>query len=188
MLWPSLFAAALNVAAAGDITMPVSHSVAPVAEPSTPEVGGPAPDFDYQSYDYRWMQFHNMLQRDAIVMVFSPDDATLSGLEVQRETLAAHGLAPVAVFTHRDDDVWRIATQLKLSYSLLADPHGTIAEGFGLGNGSGELAPTAWFVIGGDGKIRACGRGTLRANALAAAALEAMGVTPQAAEPPSAAN
>lgn len=188
MLWPSLFAAALNVAAAGDITMPVSHSVAPVAEPSTPEVGGPAPDFDYQSYDYRWMKFHNMLQRDAIVMVFSPDDATLSGLEAQRETLAAHGLAPVAVFTHRDDDVWRIATQLKLSYSLLADPHGTIAEGFGLGNGSGELAPTAWFVIGGDGKIRACGRGTLRANALAAAALEAMGVTPQAAEPPSAAN
>ena len=79
-------------------------------------------------------------------------------------------------------------TRQDTSYSLLADPHGTIAQGFGLGDGSGNAAPPAWFVVGGDGKIRACGHGSLHANALAAAALEAMGVTPPPVEPPSAAN
>ena len=190
MLWSSFVATALSVAAAGGPTLPVTspNSAESFPVPAAPAVGERAPDFDYQSYDYRWVRFHHMLQRDAVLLVFAPDDATLSALEGQRETLAERGVAPVAVLSERDGAVWHRAAKLGLSFSLLSDPRGVISRDFGAWDPATGRAEPAWCVVGGDGRIRAHGRGALDASELAAAALAALGRTPAAPEPPSAAN
>ena len=190
MPWSMYIAAALCVVAASEIPLPAARptSVASRSSLAPLKVGDRAPDFDYQSYDYRWVRFHHMLQRDAVVLVFSPDEATLAGLEAQREPLAECGVAPVAVVGEPDRAVWRRVTRLGLTYSLLSDPHGVIAEAFGAWDTMAHRAVPAWCVVGGDGRIRASGLGLPHADELAATALQALGLVPPRSEPPAAAN
>jgi peroxiredoxin len=190
VLWSSYVAVAFSVAAAGGITLPVSSTNAAISplSPVAPAVGERAPDFDYQSYDYRWVRFHHMLQSDAVVLVFAPDEATLSGLEKEREPLAERGVAPVAILGARDGEVWRVATRLGLGFSLLSDPNGVIARSFGAWDTPSGRPLPSWCVVGVDGRIRASGKGSPRAQELAATALQALGLTIRQPEPPSAAN
>jgi peroxiredoxin len=197
VLWSTCVAATLSVVAASGFTLPAAAPNSPnstdapasTAASSAPTVGDRAPDFDYQSYDFRWVRFHNMLQRDSVILVFSPDETTLSGLEAEREQLAERGVAPVAVLDERDAAVWRRVSRLGLAYSLLSDPRGVIAQGFGAWDAATGRPVPAWYVVGGDGKIRASGRGQLPASELASTALQALGLeAPRQETPPSAAN
>ena len=190
MLWSSFLATALNVAVAGGLTLPVASPIpAESPNPTTPPpVGEPAPDFDYQSYDYHWVRFHHMLARAAVVLVFEPDDSTLSALETQRELLAARNVAPVAVLARREDAVRRAVADLGLGFSLLSDPRGVIARDFGAWDSVSERAAPAWCVVGSDGRIRAQGRGALRVSVLVAATLEAPRTTTAPPASPAAAN
>lgn len=190
---PFLLAAMLAVASPSPSTSPADSHVATPNTPATaptPDspgllaIGEPAPNFEYQSHDYLWQRFHNMLEQGAVVLVFAPDDAALRSLEHDRDAMLARGVLPVAVVERRDGDVWKIVRRLDLTYSLLADPRGTIASQFGAWDERARRPLAAWYVIAPDGRVRASGAGALPHDGIASTAFAALGLPSAAAARP----
>ena len=144
--------------------------------PASPAVGSQAPDFTYQSYDYRWRNLHHMLAQGSVLLVFGATDEQLVALEHDSEALLRGGVVPVAVVGQREADVWRTVRRCGLTYSLLSDPHTAIAEQFGAVDVAHRAAP-AWFVIDPSGRVRGAGRGTPVAVDWVALANASLGVT-----------
>jgi len=184
--WSVLLAAALSMAAAGGFTMPASTPSITLI--TAPAVGETAPDFEYQSWDYRWCHFHDMYREAPVLLVFSPDDATLAGLEARFETLAARGVTPVAVLGLGDTQAWRMLSRMQIRYELVSDPRGDVAREFGAWDAAAGCIHPTWAVIGRDGTIRAMGRDAPTAEVLASQALRSAGSPAIETPPPSAAN
>ncbi len=175
MNFGSLFAAAL-LAAASHPAVPLSrphqtaaHNAVSVtnANPAspgvlaTPAVGDVAPDFTYQSHEYLWQNLHNMLEQGHVLLVFGAAEADLRHLEAERENLLRQGVLPVAVIEQRENEVWKLLRRADLGYSLLADPHGAIAEQYGVYLAETRGARTAWFLVDREGRVRETGSGAL---------------------------
>lgn len=178
MIWAPFLAAALDLAAA--VPAAVSPATPPAAA-STPAAvslrpGQKAPNFVYQSHDYMRRRFHDMLAQGAVLIVFAPTDADLRALEAERDDMLARGVVPVAVLDRRDADVWKVVRRLGLTYSLLSDPRGAIASDFGVWNEAGNRALPAWYVVGGDARVRAGEQGALPTGQFAATAFAALGL------------
>ncbi len=142
--------------------------------PAPPAVGDSAPDFTYQSHDYLWLNLHHMLNQGSVLLVFGASDAQLRALERDRDDLLRTGVVPVAVVCQREADVWNTVRRCDLSFSLLADPHASIAEQFGAVDAGTRKPKASWFVIGASGRVRGAGQGMPASNdwlALAHAAL-----------------
>ena len=122
-----------------------------------PAPGDPAPDFTYQSHDYLWQNLHDMLEQGDVLLVFAGSDEELRALERDREALLASGVVPVAVVMQRETEAWRAVRRYDLAYSLLADPHGAIAEQYGLLDPATQRTVPAWFVIDRHGRVRGTG-------------------------------
>lgn len=176
MFWAPMLAAALDLATAvsAAVTPAAPAPVAPAAPLVRPATGDKAPDFVYQSYDYMRRRFHDMLDQGAVMIVFAPTEAELRQLESERDAMLARGVFPVAVVPRSDRDVWKLVRRLDLSFSLLSDPRGAIASEFGAWDGT--QAGAAWFVVGTDGRIRACERGHMPRGEWAATAFGALGL------------
>ncbi len=170
-----LFAAALLAAAShpdvpGSRPHPtVAHNAVSVSNapqsvpstPATPAVGEHAPDFAYQSHDYLWQNLHNMLEQGHVLLVFGASEQELRGLEREREELLRQGVLPVAVIEQRENDVWKLLRRTDVGYSLLADPHGAIAEQYGVYLAESRGARSAWFLVDQEGLVRESGAGSL---------------------------
>lgn len=175
MNFGSLFAAAL-LAAASHPAVPLSrphqtaaHNAVSVtnANPAspgvlaTPAVGDVAPDFTYQSHEYLWQNLHNMLEQGHVLLVFGATEADLRSLEADRDRLIRQGVLPVAVIEQREGDVWKLLRKSNVSYSLLSDPHGAIAEQYGVYQPEVRGAHSAWFLVDQSGRVREVGTGGL---------------------------
>ncbi|MFN8588298.1 MAG: redoxin domain-containing protein [Candidatus Eisenbacteria bacterium] len=140
----------------------VTNAPASPASPvAVPAVGEVAPDFTYQSHDYLWQNLHNMLEQGHVLLVFGATEAELRLLEAEREQLLRQGVIPVAVIERRENDVWNLLRRADLGYSLLSDPHGAIAEQYGVYLPQTRSAHTAWFLVDQSGRVRETGTGTL---------------------------
>lgn len=128
---------------------------------ATPAVGEIAPDFAYQSHEYLWQNLHNMLEQGHVLLVFGASELELRGLEREREALLRQGVLPVAVIEQRENDVWKLLRRTDVGYSLLSDPHGAIAEQYGVYLAESRGARAAWFLVDPDGRVRESGAGTL---------------------------
>lgn len=175
MNFGSLFAAAL-LAAASHPAVPLSrphqtaaHNAVSVtnADPVTPgtlvtpAAGEPAPDFTYQSHEYLWQNLHNMLEQGHVLLVFGATETDLRRLESERENLIRQGVLPVAVIEQREGDVWKLLRRTDVSISLLSDPHGAIAEQYGVYQPASRGAHAAWFLVDQSGRVRETGTGAL---------------------------
>jgi len=134
-----------------------SSSAAAHAVPVRPAVGELAPDFTYQSWDYQWQNLHDMLGQGDVLLVFASTDDELRALERDRGDLLKSGVLPVAVVMQHEADAWRAVHRFDLAYSLLADPHGAIAEQYGVFDALTNRNLPAWFVIDRQRRVRASG-------------------------------
>lgn len=179
MIWAPLLAAALDLAAAVPVAAPSASLPATSTTalgPGAPKPGQKAPNFAYQSHDYMRRRFHDMLAQGAVLIVFAPTDADLRALEAERDEMLTRGVVPVAVLDRKDSDVWKVVRRLGLTYSLLSDPRGAIASEFGAWSEPAGHASPAWYVVGGDGRVRARGMGELPSGRFAATAFDALGL------------
>ncbi len=175
MLLAPLLAAGIMAAASVQST-DGAHAAATSAAHIAPAVGAQAPDFTYQSYDYRWLELHDMLAQGSVLLVFAPSDAQLTALQRDREALLRDGVVPVAVEGRPEADVWRTVSRCDLEYSVLSDPRDTIASLFGTLDATRRPVP-AWFVIAPSGRIRAAGRDLPASGSWLALARSALGVS-----------
>jgi peroxiredoxin len=127
----------------------------------TPAAGEIAPDFTYQSHDYLWQNLHNMLEQGHVLLVFGATEADLRRLEAEREHLIRQGVLPVAVIEQREGEVWKLLRRTEVGFSLLADPHGAIAEQYGVYQPETRGAHAAWFLVDQAGRVRETGAGAL---------------------------
>lgn len=128
---------------------------------ATPTVGDVAPDFTYQSHEYLWQNLHNMLEQGHVLLVFGATEADLRRLEADRDRLLRQGVLPVAVIEQREGDVWKLLRKADVSFSLLSDPHGAIAEQYGVYQPEVRGAHAAWFLVDQSGRVRETGTGAL---------------------------
>jgi thioredoxin-dependent peroxiredoxin len=126
-----------------------------------PRVGDPAPDFSldgvpplpagrYSLHDHRGQ---------VVVLAFYPGDFTpvctrqLQEYEAQREKLVATGATLWAISTDKLEKHERMAKSYALSFPLLSDEEGRVAEAYGVRSLLGS-ARRSLFLIDGEGIIR----------------------------------
>jgi len=158
---PAATALRTHATAANNAVSVTTTVPAPAGTPAGPVAGDPAPDFSYQSHDFLWQNLHNMLEQGSVLLVFGAGEADLRAIERERESLVRQGVLPVAVIERREGDVWKLLHRTEVTYSLLADPHGAIAEQYGVYEPGTSGARTTWFVIDQSGRVRQAGAGSL---------------------------
>lgn len=147
-------------------------------------VGDVAPDFSYQGVDARWRRMRDLVATAPILLVFGANDATLRGIESEREALMDLGIIPVAVVRSRLGVSRAIANRLDLRYTVLADPQGAIATQFNaIEPANGRQLP-CWFVVDAQRRVRGLGRNGLPLRGYPELAAVAMGLPPRAATIP----
>jgi peroxiredoxin len=145
-------------------------------EPPTTEVrvGDMAPDFSYQSHDGKWRRLHELRVHGPILLVFAPDEQQLKAIERERTRFLDLGVVPVAVLDLSPRATWNLVQRLGLRYSVLADPRSVIAEQFNAVNWRTHATEPAWFVLDGEGRVRALEHDALPGEPVAVVA-EALG-------------
>jgi alkyl hydroperoxide reductase subunit AhpC len=132
-------------------------------------VGAQVPDFEMETYEPAHGDFGKFALADAkrdgkwTVLVFYPADFTfvcpteLADLAAEQDRLAALGAKVVAVstdtkFAHM---VWRNSEGLlkDVSYTLAADPTGTVSRLFGVYDSATGLALRGTFIINPEGRL-----------------------------------
>ncbi len=154
------------------------------APPLAPAIaaGDPAPDFQYQAADYHWTSLGDVLARASVLLVIGAGDSELRQLQLEREAMMTHGVAPIAVVDLADGPAWSVAQRLGITFSLLSDPRRDIATAYRLPNsGVGHPRP-AWFAIDRDGRVRARGGDIAGIASFDRLACDALGLTPPATE------
>jgi len=138
-----------------------SVSAHEAAEPPATEIcaGDPAPDFAFQGFDRRWMRLHHLLNHGQVLIVFGATPAELTQLDLEKDDLLSLGVVPVAVLDRTPGVARRLAVELGLSYTVLADARQVIAVQFNCTDGGRMVR--GWFVVDSHGKVRALQRGTL---------------------------
>jgi peroxiredoxin len=155
-------------------------------EPPSSEVerGDRAPDFAWQSEDNRWRRLHDLNHQGAVLLVFGAEDAALTAIERERETIMRQGALPVAVLDMRNGVAWATGRKLGLHYLVVPDSRRVIASQFNAMDPGGERAAPAWFVVDRDGRVRAMKRGPLPAQGFTAIVGAALGTPGSAATVP----
>lgn len=183
ILAAAMFAAASSQIPANATHTPVSvqnNAVTVTVQPAShasasPKAGEMAPDFTYQSHEDLWQNLHNMLEQGDVLLVFGANDEQLRAIERSRDGLLRGGVLPVAVVEHRDADVWGTVRRLNLTFSLLADPHASISEEFGVYDPATKRSRPTWFVIDRAGRVRQSGEGTAAVDDWSQLAAQALG-------------
>ena len=149
--------------AAQSATPPSSTSPREPAEPPATEIcaGDPAPDFAFQGFDHRWIRLHHLLDQGPVLLVFGATPAELTQLDLEKDDLLSLGVVPVAVLDRTAGVTRRLAAELGLRYTVLADARQVIAVQFNCTEAGRMLR--GWFVIDTHGKVRALQRGNLPA-------------------------
>ena len=166
---------ALFLASAISLAASSTPAPAPAVSP-VPTAGDMAPEFVYQSRDYLWQTFGNLLEQGHVVLVFGANDDVLRSLDQDRDALLARGIVPVAVIDRRDTDVWRIVRRLDLRFSLLSDPNGVIASQFGAWDEAHHCQSPMWVAVREDGRIESVSHGPVPTHDWAALSARALGL------------
>jgi hypothetical protein len=157
-----IVAAALALASTHASALPASppqdgpSAAAAAAQSSSIAAGEVAPDFQFQAFDYRWLQLHDLLAQGNVLLVIAPSESKLRTLQRERMDLVERGVIPVAVLDLRDGPAWSMTNRLGLSYSLLSDPRNEIATAFRVARATAGPEPS-WFMIGREGRVLASG-------------------------------
>lgn len=140
----------------------------PTLSPRAPEppssplmVGDLAPDFAWQAADRRVVSMKDLLFHGSLLLVFSPDDASLRAIQREREGLLDLGVVPVAVVHSRAGAASSKARRMGLSYILVPDTRRVIAGQYGAVDENRQSMIPAWFVVDRRGQVRALGRGSI---------------------------
>ncbi len=167
----------------GSTTPPLSdrsHAISvpgPVETPSSPvTVGDPAPDFSFRAVDGQWRRLADLRAHGPVLLVLAPDDRDLRALQAERDHLLDLGVVPVAVCDMSPRNAYEKVRELKLGYSLLADPQRVIAGQFDSVDPRTSAATPAWFVVDQNGRVRAMGRDGFPAGGFTPIASRALGV------------
>lgn len=142
---------ALLILNAASVAPTLTHAAeAPIAL----RAGDAAPDFDIATTPYGWRRFSDFWKEREIVLVFEPDDRAL--VEIEREALALLGndVSLTVVRRNSDGANWDALAKLGLSYMLLSDPNGYVAEQFGLAARAGSGIAPGWCLVDRSGVVR----------------------------------
>jgi len=139
---------------------------------SAPDVDSDAPDFQYLSNEGRWKFLHEMLEHNAVLLVFEPNDAQLLKLEAGADSLRRCGVIPVGIRRCPEGANWVAIGKLGLTYSLMSDPQGELEGDFHIGmaakaGSETKAAPPSWFLVDRKGRVAALERGSLPATGFA---------------------
>jgi peroxiredoxin len=158
-----------------------ARSDAPAAPPANPSpaasldsttttraVGTTAPDLVFASLPYGWKHLADLMGPNGLVLVLDPTPADLAVLQAALPELERAGIEPVAVARDTDSASWKLVTHGHLTYSVLADPSGSVATAFGVPQGD-----ATWFVLDADRRIREVGQGGVVASDFASRVITA---------------
>jgi len=151
------------------------------------DVGDVAPDFSFKSYDGEWRRLADLRAQGPVLLVISPDSRQLRSLQAERDRLLDLGVVPVAVCDVSPGTAYALVRDLKLGFSVLADPQHVIANQFNAVDPRTTAATPAWFVVDQKGRVRAMGHDAFPQGGFAPLASRALGV-PLGAEPRPASN
>jgi peroxiredoxin len=151
---------ALLILTAASVAPSPTHAAAPQARPAhsnSPRLalqsGDAAPDFAIATTPYGWRRFSDFWKASEIVLVFDPDERALVAIERGARELAGNEVSLTVVRRASDGANWDALANLGLSYNLLSDPNGFVAEQFGLTPGA-SCAEPAWCLVDRDGLVR----------------------------------
>jgi len=142
------------VAPFADVT---DRSSSMICSATTVAMGDVAPDFDFLSSDYFRRHLHDVLADGSVLLVFGATDAQLRDLEADHVRLTQTGVVPLVVTDQVGRDARATVERCELTYALLSDPKGHVAEQYGMWSASTGERVTGWYVIDRAGRVRGAG-------------------------------
>src|SRR5262249_11770888 len=126
------------------------------ARPNAPAV---LPDLVFASTPYGWHHLRDLAGARGLVLALDPTEAELVALERDTPAFGDAGVAVAAVLRHRERPVSRELTRMTLTFTLLADPAGTIDEA-----ALATVGSAGWLVLDADRRVCAAGSDGLGAD------------------------
>jgi peroxiredoxin len=164
--------------------VPPSLSPAATEPRATPlAVGDLAPDVTWDGPAGRVQRLRDLRAQGHVLLLFHPDEATLTALEGERDRLLDLRVVPAAVLDRGNGALEPLARRLALHFTLIPDPRHVLATQFdALDPVSGRGVP-CWFVLDRWGHVRALGHGDVPAGLARVASSALQLPLPDASQP-----